>query len=615
MIQLVLILLLAIVIPPLIVRVLAHLKTPIVINKPLRFYLFSTSLLLLSLRGSNVIEFVKEGNDLIAQLTDKFWWAIINLIITTLIIAFISLFIHHHLIYKQPNKKPKKRYLIVASISLLISFSLIAARSYITQNFGQVTAGQLIFNLIAPIQGVSHSQVAMALLNPVINVALLFVLVMALLDLKEDVYFHDMKIVLVNDWRKLWCCGGLLILVLSSMRFFTTFGLGSFISQSLTPSNFIQEHYVDPNNVNINVNNHHNLIHIYMESGENTFANQEYGGYFKDNAIPDLTALSSEGISFTNNSDPSQLGGAICLDGSNWTIAGMVSMETGVPLKVQKLNRNDVGYEGNFLPGIVASGNILEAAGYKNYFMMGSDQKFAGRGAFFKTHGNYQIYDINDAKEEQLLPQDYNVNWGMEDEKLFELAKPKLNDLSNTNQPFNFGLITTDTHAPDGYYDPNQPKVFEEDYLNAVYYGQLQIANFVRWCQQQPWYENTTIVITGDHISMNDSVMSKTNDKYQRTIYNVFLNPSVEPNTGSTLNRSYTELDYFPTILASIGFGVEGDKLGLGTNLFSGQPTLAEEMGITKLSQALGCFSEFYLNNFVRPKEPVAYNQARLIYG
>ena len=35
----------------------------------------------------------------------------------------------------------------------------------------------------------------------------------------------------------------------------------------------------------------------------------------------------------------------------------------------------------------------------------------------------------------------------------------------------------------------------------------------------------------------------------------------------------------FPTLLASIGVKIEGDRLGLGTNLFSGKPTLFEQNG------------------------------------
>ena len=35
----------------------------------------------------------------------------------------------------------------------------------------------------------------------------------------------------------------------------------------------------------------------------------------------------------------------------------------------------------------------------------------------------------------------------------------------------------------------------------------------------------------------------------------------------------------FPTALSAIGAEIEGDRLGLGTDLFSATPTLCEELG------------------------------------
>lgn len=43
--------------------------------------------------------------------------------------------------------------------------------------------------------------------------------------------------------------------------------------------------------------------------------------------------------------------------------------------------------------------------------------------------------------------------------------------------------------------------------------------------------------------------------------------------------RDYTTLDFFPTILASMGCTIDGNRLGLGTNLFSSALTLSELLG------------------------------------
>ncbi len=56
-----------------------------------------------------------------------------------------------------------------------------------------------------------------------------------------------------------------------------------------------------------------------------------------------------------------------------------------------------------------------------------------------------------------------------------------------------------------------------------------------------------------------------------------------------------------PTTLSSMGFTIPGDKLGLGTDMFSDTPTLAEEIGLNKLDRELNKHSNWYLENI----EPV----------
>ena len=50
----------------------------------------------------------------------------------------------------------------------------------------------------------------------------------------------------------------------------------------------------------------------------------------------------------------------------------------------------------------------------------------------------------------------------------------------------------------------------------------------------------------------------------------------------------------FPTILASIGVKIEGERLGLGTNLFSGKQTLIEKLGHTYVDTEFRKKSDFY---------------------
>ncbi|MBR2461375.1 MAG: hypothetical protein IKB34_09130, partial [Clostridia bacterium] len=82
-----------------------------------------------------------------------------------------------------------------------------------------------------------------------------------------------------------------------------------------------------------------------------------------------------------------------------------------------------------------------------------------------------------------------------------------------------------------------------------------------------------------------------------RTMYNCFINSAVSP-AGGVNERVYTTMDIFPTVLAAMGFTVEGDRLGLGVNLFSEQKTLSEQIGYQLFNEELGKYSEYYVRNF-----------------
>ena len=85
-------------------------------------------------------------------------------------------------------------------------------------------------------------------------------------------------------------------------------------------------------------------------------------------------------------------------------------------------------------------------------------------------------------------------------------------------------------------------------------------------------------------------------EDYIRHVYNCFINAAAEP--VYTKNRQFSAMDMFPTTLAAMGCTIEGDRLGLGTNLFSNQPTLMERFGYDKLCKELSKKSEYYADRF-----------------
>ena len=83
-------------------------------------------------------------------------------------------------------------------------------------------------------------------------------------------------------------------------------------------------------------------------------------------------------------------------------------------------------------------------------------------------------------------------------------AKEKLSEIGIKDEPFNFTMLTVDTHFEDGYVcEQCQNEFGDNRYANVMACSSRQVDAFVKWIQKQPFYENTTIIISGDHLTMD----------------------------------------------------------------------------------------------------------------
>ena len=372
-------------------------------------------------------------------------------------------------------------------------------------------------------------------------------------------------------------------------------GMAEYVQLLMEETKLFENYYVVPTEGNVIFpKEKRNLICIYLESMEISFLSEELGGGNDQNVIPELYELARDNLNFSHNDS---VGGFYSLPGSQWTIGALVSQTAGIPLKVPfGMDKNGYGEDG-FLPELRSMSNILHDAGYYQAFMLGSDSNFGGQRPFFLEHGTDIVYDWATAQQDEIIPPGYEVWWGMEDERLFSYAKKELPKIAALEQPFAFTMITIDTHSIDGYVCDLCESTYEEQYENVLACSSRQVLEFVQWLQQQDFYENTTVVICGDHPTMDGAyIRSNIVEDYERTVYNCFLNTPVTAENPK--NREFTAFDMFPTFLASIGCTIPGDRLGLGTNLFSGEPTLCEQLGRQYLSQELQKYSRYYEKNF-----------------
>lgn len=382
--------------------------------------------------------------------------------------------------------------------------------------------------------------------------------------------------------------------IAAAMVHFPTFVYNTFF----TSSTIYEEEYVAPGDVSITFpEQKRNLVYIYLESMETSFFSTELGGGSEENLIPELYALAEENTSFSHNEG---IGGWPRITHTTWTSAAMVAQTAGVPLTID-ISQIDLSDFQGYLPGATTLNDVLHEAGYYQTLMVGSDASFGGRKEYFEQHGVDHVYDLATARQDGLIPEDYMVWWGYEDAKLFDYAKQELSEISKQEQPFAFTLLTVDTHHIDGYSCELCQNEHGEQYENVLSCSSRQVASFVEWLKTQDFYENTTVIICGDHPSMDNQYFVRNIDEdYERHVYNCFINAPL--TAQNTKNRLFTPMDLFPTTLAALGCDIEGDRLALGTNLFSDLPTLAERIGLEELNNELAKHSELYDNVLIPEK-------------
>ena len=100
---------------------------------------------------------------------------------------------------------------------------------------------------------------------------------------------------------------------------------------------------------------------------------------------------------------------------------------------------------------------------------------------------------------------------------------------------------------------------------------------------------------------MSEKFFDNIDSNYVRTPYNCIINSAVEAKNNK--NRSFSTMDMYPTILAAMGAKIEGDRLGLGTNLFSDKQTLMEELGFKTLDNELQKTSNYYNQKILEEKD------------
>ena len=213
-----------------------------------------------------------------------------------------------------------------------------------------------------------------------------------------------------------------------------------------------------------------NIIVILLESCGGQFT--EISG--RTDITPNLNRLAHEGIYFTNcyaNSWRTDRG-TLC------TWSGYPSFPTMSVMKMPSKSRS--------LPNIART--LQQERGYNTHYLYGGDINFTNMRSYLVSGGFSDLTWKDDyTKEEQT-----SAKWGVRDDITFQT----LTELTQTmRQPFLIGYSTLSSHVP---WDVPIHH-FDDEVLNAFYYLDQCVGNFIQQLRQSDLWDNTLVIMLPDH--------------------------------------------------------------------------------------------------------------------
>lgn len=375
-------------------------------------------------------------------------------------------------------------------------------------------------------------------------------------------------------------CATLIIII-------STLHLSGFITHAIaahTTGTLYEKHYISAKDLTVEFpSQKRNLVLIYLESFEQNFTQEKH---YEKNLIPNLQSLQKEGnYSQSHHS----------LYGTDYSIAALVSGLCGIPLQYKK--SRDIWDTKHFLPKVTCFPEILQNNGYQTKIIKAADINFTYTDTLARDHGYNEAIGIFELQQKypELAQEQYSGTFGgLTDRALFEYAKKELAAF-NHEKPFMLTLFSLDTHTPDYHKDTQCNKVFND--LRDAYLCTDELAyNFIEWLKRSPYWQNTTVILIGDHIL---STRIKTKGHPQHGIFNVFLN--LPEGLKIDKNKDFATFDLAPTILESLNIKLSPRALGLGRSIFAKEDTLIKKMK-SSLNNQIKQKSELYLT-FHTPKE------------
>lgn len=308
-----------------------------------------------------------------------------------------------------------------------------------------------------------------------------------------------------------------------------------------------------------------NLIVIYLESIEEAYLNES--GLFETNMLEPIDQQTEDWASIDDlrgNRD------------GNYTIAGLVATQCGVPLRTPNAlydgpALNNLGNEGaevdSYLSEATCLGDVFDDQGYETVFLGGADPQFSAKGAFLNSHGYDQVVGLPQWRE--LGETEFREDWGLSDRRLFTTAESRVEQLWKADDPFMMSILTLDTHELP-YVFPYCDVTTKVELESITRCSMQEVANFIATLESKGILEDTAVAVMGDHLKtiavqnqFYEQLSSMSEDDHR--IFNRFTAP--EPVVFK--RDDMDQMSILPTLVELADIPLVDHRGGLGVSAFA----------------------------------------------
>lgn len=326
-------------------------------------------------------------------------------------------------------------------------------------------------------------------------------------------------------------------------------------------SNYVKSNQINPNSELFGVAKDQNIIVISLESLQEFAINLEVNG---EEVTPFLNQFIQECYYFDNFYQQTSQGKTS--DAVFITENSLYAADRGSAFYAKSQNQ----YE--------SLASIFKGQGYYTAVFHANEKEFWNRETMYEALGFDHFFD----ESAFLVNEENSFGWGLTDEAFFEQT---LDYLKGLPQPFYAKLLTLTNHYPFEipeqyqYISPGETNnEIVNHYITTVRYLDEALKSFITNLKESGLYDNTIIVMYGDHYGLSESyyedlaillqeeeITLNRHLDLQRVPFIIHLPNQEEGEVVSTVSG---QIDMKPTLLNLVGLPVNA-YINFGQDLFA----------------------------------------------